>query len=95
MGARFQVEHALTPAEAARRMLAKAAQNAAEIQTDASGLSGEIRRNTPFGSARARWSSLPGAVEVELLERPPFLPDTLIENAVRKALLELLSGAGS
>lgn len=98
MSTRWRHEHPLAADEAARRLKALAAEKGVATTEDADGLGGLVAKDTPFGPARARWRSVAGAIEVELVEAPAFVPSSMIERALRDGLARVLgqqSGAAS
>jgi hypothetical protein len=90
MSAKWRHEHPLSAAEAARRLKTLAAEKGVESNDDADGLGGVVAKDTPFGPAKARWRSLDGVVEVELVEAPAFVPSSMIERALRDGLTRVL-----
>jgi hypothetical protein len=92
MSTRWRHAHALPEDEAARRLRDLAREKGVEHEPDADGLGGTIAKDTPFGPARARWRSVAGAIEVELLEAPAFVPSSMIERALRDGLTRVLGG---
>jgi hypothetical protein len=95
MSATWRHEHGLEPLEAVRRLTALAGAKGASTTVGADGLGGEVEQSTPFGKARARWRSLPGAIEIELLESPAFVPVGMIERALRDGLTRVLGTTDS
>lgn len=94
MSTTWRHAHPLAAAEAARRLKALAAKKGVAATDDADGLGGVVEKDTPFGPAKARWRSLDGAVEVELVEAPAFVPSSMIERALRDGLTRVLGSTG-
>lgn len=94
MSTTWRHEHPLAADEAARRLKALAAEKGVDASDDADGLGGIVAKDTPFGPAKARWRSVAGAIEVELVEAPAFVPSSMIERALRDGLTRVLGAAG-
>ncbi|TAJ02413.1 MAG: hypothetical protein EPO68_18145 [Planctomycetota bacterium] len=93
MSAMWRHEHPLAVDEAARRLKALAVEKGVATSDDADGLGGVVAKDTPFGPAKARWRSVSGAIEVELVEAPAFVPSSMIERALRDGLTRVLGVA--
>ena len=90
MNKQWRHEHGLDAQEAARRLTALAKEKGVSMNLEPDGLGGEVAQDTPFGKARARWRSLPGVLEIELIEKPAFVPLGMIERPLREGLTRVL-----
>jgi hypothetical protein len=86
----IRVEHALAPAEVARRIGLASAQHG--VEHDAA--ERRLAKRTPLGRAEATYDHAPGELVLRVTERPAFLPEGMIRRAVEEKLRELLASAG-
>ncbi|HTF89144.1 MAG TPA: hypothetical protein VK843_12095 [Planctomycetota bacterium] len=88
-----RVPHALSPEEVARRISTAALRHDVELVPDASGVRGSLSKDAGFlGSVRAQYAIEPGALVVQVSERPAFLPEGTLRRMLEDELHKLVAG---
>jgi len=91
MALNFTHPHALGLAEARRRLVEESVRQGIEVLFDsADPNSGEVAAASPLGKVRARFQIREADIAVELIKKPAFVPESLVQGALEDGLTKLL-----
>jgi fructose-specific phosphotransferase system component IIB len=80
------IAHALGRPGALDRLRALAQDHGIELDFEPDGASGVAAKETPLGTARARFAVGENTISVQVLERPAFMPEAMIQRALAESL---------
>lgn len=91
MALTFTHAHSLGRDEARRRLLEESVRQGVEVELDPTDpYSGEVSAASPLGKVRARFQIREADLEVSLVKKPAFVPESLVQGALVDGLTELL-----
>lgn len=82
----LRIDHSLEPADAAERLRVAALRLGLEFEPEPCGRRGKVAQSTPLGAVRAEYRLVEGAVEIEVTQKPAFLPDSAVKRAIEDGL---------
>ncbi len=91
MALTFSYAHDLGAEEARRRLVEEAARQGVEVLFDgADPHAGLVTASSPLGKAKARFVIRETALDIEVVQKPAFVPEGLVRRALEEGLEKLL-----